>query len=125
DIEQRDKPKDLSKEVHDAICRLNAYRYLSGVMSNVGTESRMVEGADDAAKACAAAGKIAHSLGHSTDKCNLSQGQHDMASTVDGYIGDGGDNNRERRGHRRWCLNPPMQNAGFGRDGVFSAMWCM
>jgi hypothetical protein len=52
-------------------------------------------------------------------------GQHDMASTVDGYIGDGGDNNRERRGHRRWCLNPPMANAGFGRDGVFSAMWCM
>ena len=85
----------------------------------------MVEGADDAAKACAAAGTLSHSLGHSTNKCNLSQGQHNMASTVDGYIGDGGDNNRERRGHRRWCLNPPMQNAGFGREGSFSAMWCM
>ncbi len=125
EIEQRDKPKDLNKEVHDAIGRLNAYRYLSGVMSNVGTESHMVEGAGDAAKACAAAGNISHSLGHSTDKCNLSQGHHDMATTVDGYMNDGGDNNRERRGHRRWCLNPPMQNAGFGREGVFSAMWCM
>ncbi len=125
EIEQRDKPKDLNKEVHDAICRLNAYRYLSGVMSNVGTEPRMVEGSYDASKACAAAGTISHSLGHSTDKCNLSAGHHDIASTVDGYIGDGGDNNRERRGHRRWCLNPPMQNAGFGREGIYSAMWCM
>ncbi len=125
EIGQRDKPKDLNKEVHDAICRLNGYRYLSGVTSSVGTEPHMVEGADDAAKACAAAGTISHSLGHSTNKCNLSQGHHDMAATVNGYIGDGGDNNRERRGHRRWCLNPPMQNAGFGREGSFSAMWCM
>lgn len=125
EIQQRDTPKGLDKEVHDAICRLNGYRYLSGVFSDVGTEPHMVEGAGDAAKACAAAGTISHSLGHSTNKCNLSQGHHEMASTVDGYIGDGGDNNRARRGHRRWCLNPPMQNAGFGRAGTFSAMWCM
>ena len=122
---QRDKPKELEREVHEAICRLNAYRFLSGLPSAVGTEPHMLEGAQDAAKACAAAGQISHSLGHSTNKCNLSSGHHDMASTVDGYIGDGGANNRERRGHRRWCLNPPMQNAGFGREGTYSAMWCM
>ncbi len=125
-IYQREKPKSLAnKEVHEAICRLNAYRFLSGLYDEVGTEPRMVEGADDASKACAKAGTISHSLGHSTDKCNLAMGHHDMASTVDGYMDDGGDNNRERRGHRRWCLNPPMGNAGFGRDGIFSAMWCM
>lgn len=124
-IYQRDKPKDLNKEVHAAICRLNAYRYLSGLYDQVGTEPHMVEGADDASKACAKAGTISHGLGHSTDKCNLSMGHSDMASTVDGYMDDGGDNNRERRGHRRWCLNPPMQNAGFGREGIYSAMWCM
>jgi hypothetical protein len=124
-ILQRDKPKDLSREVHDAICRLNAYRFLSGLYAGVGTEPHMLDGAQDASKACAEAGQISHSLGHSTDRCNLSSGHHDMASTVDGYIGDGGDNNRAQRGHRRWCLNPPMKNAGFGREGTFSAMWCM
>lgn len=125
DILRRDKPKELNKEVHEAVCRLNAYRFLSGIHHEVGTEPQMVDGAFDASKACAEAGTISHSLGHSTDKCNLSMGHHDMASTVDGYMNDGGDNNRERRGHRRWCLNPPMQNAGFGREGIFSAMWCM
>jgi hypothetical protein len=121
----RDKPKELQREVHDAICRLNAYRFLSGLYSEVGSEKSMNDNAQDASKACAEAGRISHSLGHSTDRCNLSMGHHDMVSTVDGYIGDGGDNNREKRGHRRWCLNPPMKNAGFGREGVFSAMWCM
>ena len=125
EILQRDKPKTLDREVHEAMCRLNAYRFLSGVFNDVGTEPEMVEGAAEASKACAEAGTISHSLGHSTDKCNLSMGHHDIASTVDGYMNDGGDNNRERRGHRRWCLNPPMQNAGFGREGTFSAMWCM
>ena len=124
-ILSREKPDDVSREVWEAICRLNAYRFLCGVPAEVGTERRMNEGADDASKACAAAGTISHSLGHSTDRCNLSMGHHDMASTVDGYMNDGGDNNRERRGHRRWCLNPPMKNAGFGREGIFSAMWCM
>jgi hypothetical protein len=125
EILHRDKPKELDREVHEAVCRLNAYRFLSGVYNAVGTEPHMVEGAGDASKACAEAGTISHSLGHSTDKCNLSVGHHDMASTVDGYMNDGGDNNRACRGHRRWCLNPPMQNAGFGREGSFSAMWCM
>ncbi len=121
-----DKPKSLgNKEVWEAICRLNAHRYLAGVPFHVGTEAPMNEGAQDASEACAKAGTISHSLGHSTDKCNLSMGLGDMASTVNGYIDDGGNNNRAVRGHRRWCLNPPMQNAGFGREGKFSAMWCM
>ncbi|HWB06445.1 MAG TPA: hypothetical protein VG796_25700 [Verrucomicrobiales bacterium] len=114
-----------SEEVQEAIRRLNAYRFLSGVYSEVGTESQMNENAAEAAGACAKEGTLSHSLGHYTERCNLSVGQRDMASTVDGYIGDGGDNNRERRGHRRWCLNPPMANAGFGREGKFGAMWCM
>jgi hypothetical protein len=125
-ILSRDKPKSLeNKEVWDAICLLNANRYLAGVPYDVGTQPHMNEGAQDASEACAKAGTISHSLGHSTDKCNLSMGHGDMAGTVTGYIDDGGDNNRAVRGHRRWCLNPPMQNAGFGREGKFSAMWCM
>ena len=26
-------------------------------------------------------------------------------------------------GHRRWCLNPRMGKTGFGKAGIFSAMW--
>lgn len=125
EILQRDKPKIISREIHEAICRLNAYRFLSGLYCEVGTEKEMLDGAQDASEACAKAGHISHDLGHSTNRCNLSSGHSDMASTVDGYISDGGDNNRAARGHRRWCLNPPLKNAGFGREGIFSAMWCM
>jgi hypothetical protein len=125
EIQSRKKPDKVEGEVWAAVCRLNEHRFLAGVSSDVGTMPPMNEGAADASKACAAAGTISHGLGHSTDKCNLSMGHGNMSGTVDGYMNDGGDNNRERRGHRRWCLNPPMQNAGFGREGIFSAMWCM
>ena len=40
-------------------------------------------------------------------------------------MNDGGANNREARGHRRWCLNPPMGRAGFGGGTKFAAMACM
>ena len=98
-----DKPKDVDKDVHAAICRLNAYRFLSGVPYKVVADPDMTAGAIDAAQACAAAGKLSHELDHSTDKCNLSVGQ-EIVPSVDGYMEDPGDNNREKRGHRLWCL---------------------
>jgi hypothetical protein len=48
-----------------------------------------------------------------------------MIASVSQYIDDSGDNNREARGHRAWCLNPPMEKVGFGESGNYSAMWCM
>ena len=50
----------------------------------------------------------------------------DIVASVAQYIADSGDNNRDVRGHRAWCLNPPMGKVGFGSGGdSFSAMWCM
>jgi hypothetical protein len=49
-----------------------------------------------------------------------------VIASVPQYIADSGDNNRDARGHRAWCLNPPMTKTGFGSGGgSFSAMWCM
>ncbi len=81
--------------------------------------------AEDAAKACEKHGGLSHDIGHSTDKCNLAGGSG-MVNSVAQYINDHGEKNRERRGHRAWCLNPPMDKVGFGEaGGGYSAMWCM
>ncbi len=125
EIAKRPKPKDLSSEVHEATKQLNIFRFLCGVPSNVKGDMEFSKNAEDAALACKQAGNISHSLGHSTDHCNLSS-MGNMVATVAQYIEDGGDNNRDGRGHRAWCLNPPMGKVGFGSGGkAFSAMWCM
>ena len=35
-------------------------------------------------------------------------------SVIYGYMDDSDSSNRDRAGHRRWCLNPMMKNTGFG-----------
>ena len=81
--------------------------------------------AENAALACQKHGGLSHTIGSSTDRCNLST-VGNMANSVRNYIEDSGANNRLARGHRAWCLNPPMGKVGFGAgDGKYSAMWCM
>lgn len=124
EIEKRDAPVGISRDVQKTVNRLNIYRYLSGVADEVEADAKMVEQAADAAKACEKNGDLSHDLGHSTDLCNLANGDT-MLSSVRQYIEDSGDNNRENRGHRRWCLNPPMGKTGFGEEGAYSAMVAM
>jgi len=125
EIEKRPRPKDLSKDVHEATQKLNIYRFLCGVPANVKGDPEFSKNAEDAALACKKNGALSHGLGHSTDKCNISTIGNVVAS-VGQYIEDSGDNNRDARGHRAWCLNPPMAKVGFGSGGdSYSAMWCM
>lgn len=124
EINARPKPADISQKVHEATQQLNIYRYLCGVPYDVEADAEMSAKAEDAAKACERHGGLSHDLGHSTDRCNLSGGSG-MVRSVAQYINDAGANNRERRGHRAWCLNPPMDKVGFGEAGAYSAMWCM
>lgn len=124
EIEKRDAPPGIDREQQKTINELNIYRYLSGVPDEVTADPKMVEQATDAAKACEKNGVLSHSLGHSTDLCNLASGGS-MLSSVKQYIDDSGDNNREKRGHRKWCLNPPMGKTGFGSAGRYSAMVAM
>lgn len=125
EIKARPRPADVTRDEWETTTILNQYRFLSGVPSEVQSDPELHQKADLAAKACTEAGHIAHDLGDHTDKCNLAGGGG-MIASVKQYMDDNGDNNRVARGHRRWCLNPPMGKVGFGGDKTgFSAMWCM
>ncbi|SHI74694.1 hypothetical protein SAMN02745181_0790 [Rubritalea squalenifaciens DSM 18772] len=119
------KATNGARKEQDAVNLLNVYRYLCGVPYNVTQDSQLNSHSEAAAKICKEKGQLSHDFGHYTDKCNLFSGG-DMVHSVEAYIDDSGDNNRERRGHRRWCLNPGMEKTGFGTGGsAYSAMWSM
>lgn len=125
EIEKRAKPSDISKEVHEATQLLNIYRFLCGVPFEVEADVTFSKNATLAALACKKNGGLSHTIGSFTDRCNLSS-VGSVVYSVPQYIEDSGANNREMRGHREWCLNPPMGKVGFGSGGdSYSAMWCM
>jgi uncharacterized protein YkwD len=124
-IADRKHEKSELREVQTAVNELNAFRYLCGVPWNVEVDEEMTKEATDAAQACEKHGGLSHSLGHSTEKCNLHSGQGSISGVTAGFISDGGSNNREARGHRRWCLNPPLTKSGYGKSGAYVAMHCM
>jgi hypothetical protein len=125
EIEKRAKPANIDKDVHEATQLLNIYRFLCGVPSEVDPDETFSKNATLAAEACKKKGGLSHTIGSFTDRCNLSSIGSVVAS-VSQYIEDPGPNNRDARGHREWCLNPPMGKVGFGSGGdSYSAMWCM
>jgi hypothetical protein len=126
EILKRESGRGISKESQDATNLLNVYRYLCGVSYDVPVSEKLNANAEKAAQACSKANTLSHDLGNFTDQCNLamSTGSLTMESTVTQYIDDAGDNNRQRRGHRRWCINHTMGKVGFGLVGNYSAMFC-
>jgi hypothetical protein len=125
EIKNRPKPENISREVHEATKELNVFRYLSGLSHDVVADAAFSKNAEKAALACEKHGAMSHDIGDYTDKCNLYT-ENDMPRSVVAYIEDVGENNREKRGHRAWCLNPPMKKVGFGvGKNAYSAMWCM
>ncbi|MGJ8644785.1 MAG: hypothetical protein ACSHX9_15360 [Luteolibacter sp.] len=125
EIQDRPAPSGIEKKQQETVNELNVYRYLCGVPDDVKADAQMVEEATEAAIACKEHGGLSHDLGHFTNKVNLST-IGDILKTPKQYINDAGANNREHRGHRRWCLNPPMGKTGFGTAGAkYSAMWAM
>lgn len=121
EIEKRDGAAGIDREQQKAVNLLNVYRYLSGVSDDVEADAKMVGLAMDAAEACREHGGMSHNLGHSTDICNLASGGS-MSSSIKQFIDDIGEKNRDKRGHRRLCLNPQMGKTGFGYAKPYSAM---
>ncbi|MEP2774842.1 MAG: hypothetical protein ABJQ29_05185 [Luteolibacter sp.] len=125
EIRKRPAPNGIDKLQQETVNELNVYRYLCGVPDDVEADKQMIKEATEAAIACKDFGGLSHDLGHFTNKVNLST-VGDIFNTPKQYINDAGANNREHRGHRRWCLNPPMGKTGFGTAGAkYSAMWAM
>ncbi len=119
----KNKDRGTPADQQDAINKLNAFRYLCGVSPDVVYDKEYAEQAAKAAAACRKNGSLSHDLGDFTDVCNLHSGSFGkMGDTVADYMRDPGDNNRERRGHRMWCLHPQLGKSGFGQAESFHAM---
>ena len=132
-------PTELSK-ARAELARLNGYRYLAGLSSDVRLDDELCWNAKFGAELCRQHGQINHTppkppgmdeatyrRGYeATTNSNLfwTSGADGLTGSVDGYMDDSDPSNVSRVGHRRWCLNPPMAKAGFGMVGGYSAMWC-
>ncbi|MDR0804387.1 MAG: dockerin type I domain-containing protein, partial [Oscillospiraceae bacterium] len=54
---------------------------------------------------------------------NIAWGGNNLSSTVNMFMDDSNSGNISSVGHRRWILNPFMQQTGFGSSGEFSVMY--
>lgn len=143
-LEKDDVPPPTSGELAKAraeLARLNGYRYLAGLSSDVVLDDNLSWTCKFAAELCKRHGTINHTppkppgmsdaaykRGHEgTSKSNLhwTSGGDGLAGSVDGYMDDSDPSNVRVVGHRRWCLNPPLRRTGFGVVDGFSAMWVM
>ncbi|WP_066831546.1 MBG domain-containing protein [Collinsella ihumii] len=129
----------LSNEtLNDALKVLNFVRYIAGVPSNVTLNSDYNEWAQAASLVSRLNNKLSHDpsqpaglpndlydLGHTgASSSNLGSGYANPASSiVNGYLRDEDASNIDRVGHRRWVLNPPMGQVGFGYVGSYTAMY--
>ncbi len=134
-------PSDTTGRRNQALSRLKAYRYLCGVSYNALTlDANFNDLAYWAAEVCRQLGYLTHTptqpAGMSaTDFAKASQGCgssnlfggtagfYSPAASIDAYMDDSDTGNRDRVGHRRWCLHPKMGKTGVGEAGGFMALY--
>jgi hypothetical protein len=122
-----------------ALKRLRAYRWLCGVEPDVELSWTYAEKTTAAAKLLEYVGHLEHKPakpagcpdriyevgfdGTSHSNLDMNTGGVTALASVDDYMFDSDDSNRDRVGHRRWCLNPTMRATAFGVDKSYAAMW--
>ncbi|MCR4647757.1 MAG: CAP domain-containing protein, partial [Lachnospiraceae bacterium] len=120
----------LSDDVlKDSLNRLNAYRYIAGVPSNVTLNESYNELAQAASLVNAVNGTLSHYPSQPSDmsndlydagykgagKSNIAAGMSSIGYSLDhGWMSDSDSGNIDRVGHRRWVINPKMSQVGFG-----------
>ena len=122
-------------ESAQATAVLNAYRYLCGLAWDVQTDAGLEDVSLAGAKLCEAIGRLEHTPANpgwleddyrkgyrGTSQGNLFSGGGGAVASVHAYMNDSGGTTLQVLGHRRWCLNPPMQLTGFGTSGSYSCM---
>ena len=120
-----------------ALTRLRQYRWFCGLAYDVGLDPTYTDEAQEGSLVLAAIGKLDHhpskppgwedvpfekaqeACGHG----NLAMGAGSLSSAIDMWMNDSDDSNIDRLGHRRWLLNPTMQNCGLGITGQFQVIW--
>lgn len=127
---KRPDPKTLVA----VLTRLNHYRLLCGLDTDVVFDATAIHEAQCAAEVCAAMGRLDHhpksNPGVSEErweagktgcaKSNLAQGSIGTRA-IDAWNDDSDNSNRDRLGHRRWQLWPELERFGYGEEGSFSA----
>ena len=131
-------PGKLSQATeNDALAFVNFARYVAGLSSDV----KLNENYSAKAQASALVNCINGSLSHKPSRpsgisnelyqmglngsqsSNIARGYSSIANSVLGYLEDSDNSNISRVGHRRWVLNPLMEEVGFGKVGAYSAMY--
>jgi hypothetical protein len=116
---------------------LNFYRYLTGLPDDVELKDEFIEAAQHGSVLNAAHKAIAHQQSRPAGmpnsfytkaskgigSSNLGQGYDTLTNGVTGWMDDSDRSNRDRLGHRRWALNPPMRYTGFGFVEGFDSMY--
>ncbi|MFC5531480.1 S-layer homology domain-containing protein [Cohnella yongneupensis] len=131
--------------IQDGVNAVNFYRFISGLPYDLKATAALNAQAQYGAVLLAATGYLTHTpkkisdmpddfykQGYdSTSSSNIysSYGydDHIVARSIDAYMEDSDVGNLDRVGHRRWILNPPLQEIGIGQaesadDTSFSAL---
>jgi len=120
-----------------ALRKLKAYRYLAGMpYDDLVLDDSYNRYAEAATQICAKLGRLDHrppNPGMPEDEyklaakgaasSNLGVGPKNLVSSVDLWMNDSDAGNIPLLGHRRWCINPYMKKAGFGRTDQYTAMY--
>jgi uncharacterized protein YkwD len=118
-----------SQFLKDALNSANLVRYMAYLPSDLVMSETLTNQAQHGATLLASIGQLTHypykpedmsqefyDLGYKcTTSSNLGAGYVSIVhSIVDGYMRDADNSNIDRVGHRRWVLNPPLKQVGFG-----------
>lgn len=130
-------PLDFDTQIR-ALKLLNSYRFLCGVPSDVQLSYDYGEKTAATVRLLDHIGRLTHQPQRPTNitdelwelgrvgaaRSNLHQiGK--VVESVHGFMFDSDPSNINRVGHRRWCLNPSMQQTAFGQHDRWVAMWAM
>ncbi len=129
----------LSNEsLQNGLNGLNFARFLAGIDADVTLNETQIDQTQKASDLNALNNSLSHNPSRPSgvsdelyqtgrtgaSRSNIAMGYTNIArSILYGYMDDGDSSNRDRIGHRRWCLNPYMGTTGFGEMGRYSAMY--
>lgn len=126
------------KTLESALRTLNQMRYIAGISYDVQLNDRYNELAQAASIVSLANDYLSHfpdkpegvpdniyELGkNGASKSNLGRGHKNINQSIVLYMGEG-IGNIDTVGHRRWILNPPMKETGFGYAYKYTALYAL
>jgi len=130
------KPKQ--KYLNEALNSVNFIRFLAGLPDDIKINTYYNLLAQNASAVNAKNNELTHhprqtegipnenyELGYTgASSSNLGAGYSNIKdSVISGYMEDGDTSNIDRIGHRRWILNPPMKEIGFGYVDYYTATY--